>query len=330
MKADSVPGMIPEQMSRSTPVQHRNGWLIALIIILVIIIVTPVLLGIIILIAIAASSGSADLNMAGNVALIPVDGVIATQSSSGLLGEATISSTDIVDMIQKADENNNVKAIVFEINSPGGSPVASDEVGQAIKRSNKTTVALIRDIGTSGAYWIASACDVIIANRMSFTGSIGVTSSYLEFSGLLKDYNITYERLVAGKYKDIGAPYRSLTDQERAMLQAQLDTMHTYFIEEVATNRHQDPAKIRELATGMFFLGAQAKDYGLVDILGGQREAEELIKEKTGISKIEYVKYSRKTSLLQELSSIISSNQFSLKTAGSLIENEKPKAMLTG
>ena len=86
------------------------------------------------------------------------------------------------------EENKDIKAIVLEINSPGGSAVASDEIASAVKKSNKPTVAVIREAGASGGYWIASSTDHIIANRMSITGSIGVISSYLEFSGLIEKY----------------------------------------------------------------------------------------------------------------------------------------------
>src|SRR3990167_6506295 len=127
----------------------------------------------------------------GNVALIKIYGPITTTDSGSFASSAT-SSTDIVELIEKAEKNDEIKAIVFEINSPGGSPVASDEIGRAVKDAQKPTVAWIREVGASGGYWIASASDHIIANRMSLTGSIGVIGSYLEFAELLDRYNVTY------------------------------------------------------------------------------------------------------------------------------------------
>ncbi|MBI4983237.1 S49 family peptidase [Candidatus Woesearchaeota archaeon] len=141
----------------------------------------------------------------GNVALIKIEGVITSDGSS-YLGSATVSSPEIINFIQEADQDPKIKAILLEINSPGGSPVASDEIGTAVKRAKKPTIAVIREVGASGGYWIASAADHIIANRMSITGSIGVYSSYLEFSGLMEKYGIGYERLVAGEHKDTGFP----------------------------------------------------------------------------------------------------------------------------
>ena len=167
----------------------------------------------------------------------------------------------------------NIKAILFEINSPGGTAVASEEIVNAVKKSKKYKVAWIRDQGASGAYWIASAADKIVASPLSITGSIGVLGSYLEFSGLLTRYNITYERMVGGKYKDLGTPYRELTDEERILFQRSIDELHDYFMQDVAKNRDIPENKIREIATGMFYTGKQAKELNLVDVLGGKEEA---------------------------------------------------------
>ena len=110
----------------------------------------------------------------GNVALITIEGVITTDGGASTIGETTISSSQITEFLADAEANKDIKAIVLEINSPGGSAVASDEIASAVKKSNKPTVAVIREAGASGGYWIASSTDHIIANRMSITGSIGV------------------------------------------------------------------------------------------------------------------------------------------------------------
>src|SRR3989338_6818866 len=109
---------------------------------------------------------------------------VGDEGSSSFFESATASS-ETIKFIEKADKNPSIKAIILEINSPGGSAVASEEIANAVKKTNKTTVAWIREIGTSGAYWIASSSDHIVASRMSVTGSIGVIASYLEFEGLV-------------------------------------------------------------------------------------------------------------------------------------------------
>src|SRR3972149_2081793 len=166
-------------------------------------------------------SGTEFETIGGNVAVIPIEGVIMGSDSSGLF-EETVTSKDTIKLIEKAEKNPSIKAVLFEINSPGGSAVASEEIANAIRKINKTKAALIREVGASGGYWIASSTDYVVANRVSITGSIGVIASYLEFPGLLGEYNVTYRRLVAGKYKDIGSPFKEMTDEEQKLFQEDL------------------------------------------------------------------------------------------------------------
>ncbi len=217
----------------------------------------------------------------GNIAKIAITGPIVV-SDGGFFSKPT-TVDDIKKLIEKANKSD-VKAIIFEINSPGGSAVASDELAQAVKNVNKTTVAVIREVGASGAYWAASATDHVIANRMSITGSIGVRGSYLEFAGLLKEYNVTYRGLTAGKYKDIGSPYKQLSREEEMMLQEVLDELHDVFIGSVAENRGMSREDVEKLATGMFYTGKRAKELGLVDELGGLEEAKRYIEQKYNIT----------------------------------------------
>ena len=239
----------------------------------------------------------------GNIARIPIQGVITGDGASSLAQES-VSSQTIVQFIHEADENSNVKVILLEINSPGGSAVASDEIASALKQTQKPVVALIREVGASGGYWIASAADHIIANRMSITGSIGVISSYLELSQLMEKYGVHYEQLMAGEYKDLGTPFRELKPDERNLLQAKLDTIHQFFIEEVAMNRNLSVAKVQRIATGEFYLGIEAQKLGLVDELGNQQTAEDYIKRTYNIETIDYVDYQEQHGLLDVLSHV--------------------------
>ncbi len=249
-------------------------------------------------------------SLGGNVALIPLKGVIASDGSVSYFGESTVSSAEIISYIAQADKNPSIKAILIEINSPGGSPVASKEIADAVSRTNKTAYALIKDMGLSGGYWIASACDKIIANDMSLVGSIGVISSYLDYSGLLKDYNVTYQRLVAGKYKDIGAPYKNLEGDEKKLLQEQLDYIHDYFIKAVAKNRNLPELEIRKIATGMYYLGIKGKDIGLVDVLGDIETAKKAITQDLNLTDVEFTTYQKKRSFFDVFSSVMSEQSF--------------------
>ncbi len=238
----------------------------------------------------------------GNIALLKINGVITTEENGGaLFGTELATSEKIVKLLKKIDERKDIKAVILEINSPGGSAVASEEIGNAVKNLNKTNVAVIREYGASGAYWIASATDKIYANRMSFTGSIGVIASHLEYSGLLQDYNVTYRRLVAGKYKDAGTPFKEMTAEEQKLFQKLLDKTHDYFIKEVADNRKLPENKIRELATGFVFLGEEAKELGLIDEIGGREEAIKYLEEQLNVT-AELAEIKTKPTLLDALS----------------------------
>jgi len=262
-------------------------------------------------------------SLSGNVALIPIDGVIIGTEDSGFLFDGVTSSPEAVEFIEKAEKNPSIKAIILEINSPGGSAVASEEIANAVRKTNKTTVAWIREVGASGAYWVASSADYIVANRISITGSIGVIASYLEFPGLLEEYNVTYQRLVAGKYKDIGSPFKEMTSEEREIFQKNLDEIRDYFVSEVAKNRNLNKKDVDRIANGLFYLGAQAKDLNLVDELGGKDEVIHYIEAKEGI-KVEIVEYKKEKTLLDILSDVLSKQSFSIgKGIGSSLFDRK-------
>ena len=268
-------------------------------------------------------------SLSGNVALIPIDGVIVGSKDSQFLFESVTNSQEVVEFIEKAGKNPNIKAIILEINSPGGSAVASEEIADAVKKTNKTTVAWIREAGASGAYWIASAADYIVANRVSITGSIGVIASYLEFPGLLDKYNITYQRLVSGKYKDIGSPYKEMTVEEKEIFQQNLDSIREYFVSEVAKNRNLNKKDVDKIANGLFYLGSQAKELGLVDELGGKDELISYIERKEGI-KADVVEYKKEKTLLELLSEVLGRQSFFVgKGIGSSLFDKKTASSIS-
>jgi len=268
-------------------------------------------------------------SLSGNVAVIPIEGVILGSEDSQSLFESATASPDIIELIEKADKNPNIKAIVLEINSPGGSAVASEEIANAVKKINKTAVAWIREEGASGAYWVASSTNHIVASRASITGSIGVIASYLEFPGLLERYNITYERLVSGKYKDIGSPYKEMTPEERVVFQQTLDDIREYFVSEVAKNRNLNKKEVDKAANGLFYLGAQAKELGLVDELGGKDEVVRYIEKKEGIT-AEIVEYKKQKTLFDVLSKVLSKQSFFVgEGIGSALLNQKTASSIS-
>lgn len=306
-------------------------WIIIILVILILGFISIILAAVVSVFFSIGGETSASLSSSGNVAVIPINGVILTETStSPFSGDADTSSTDVVEYIERANENPSIKAIVFEINSPGGSGVASDEIAQAIKLADKPTIAYIREVGASGAYWVASATDRVYANRMSIVGSIGVIGSYLEFSGLLERYNVTYQRFVAGKYKDFGSPFRKPSKEEKDLFQVQLDAMHDIFIEQVAINRNMSKEQVEDLATGFIFTGDQALANGLIDEIGGKREVVAYLEQELNMS-ITLVEYKKKRTLLDLLGEVSAQKGFSIGRGigASLIEESKKPQMMT-
>lgn len=303
---------------------QRSPWPIIIIVIIMLTFFSMIVVGLVMLIM-----TTEDLNI-GNVAVIPVKGVIMIDKSEQLFSaEVIAAATTITEQIKYAETDPAIQAIVFDINSPGGAPVASAEIARAIRECNKTTVAVIREVGASGAYWLASAADYIIANEVSTTGSIGVLGSYLQYSGLMERYNVSYERFVAGEYKDMGSPYREMSSKEKEMYQSKIDAMHDIFVREVAINRNLEEEYVETLATGQIYLGIEAKELGLVDEIGGKEEAYSYIENTLAIA-VEPVEYEEEKSFLEMLASTLSNTGFhvGLGIGSALVENENAEISL--
>jgi len=214
--------------------------------------------------------------------IIPIQGEISVYGSSGLFSSGT-SAQAISSQIESADSNPSIKAIILEINSPGGTVVGSKEIAKAVENCNKPVVAWMREVAASGAYWISASADIIVADEATITGSVGVTGSYLEFSGFFEEYGIGYERLVSGQFKDTGSPYKDLAPSERQLLQSKIDLLNEQFIEHIKNSRSLTNSQISKLSTAQLFLGVEAKENGMVDILGSRNEAQKSAENLAGI-----------------------------------------------
>ncbi|MDE1156572.1 MAG: signal peptide peptidase SppA [Acidobacteriaceae bacterium] len=229
---------------------------------------------VIILAAIAASTMKNLLN-SGDTTSIPTYGQdsIAVVEINGVITDA-----DKLDkQLEKFGNEDDVKAILLRINSPGGGAAASQEIYHEVLHirtdKHKYVAASVESVGASGAYYIASACDKIYANQASVVGSIGVIMQWTNYGELLhwaKMKNITISK---GELKDAGDPTRELTPKEEAYFQGLVDNMYGQFVHDVALGRHTTENKILPLATGQVWTGQQALPLGLIDAEGGYREA---------------------------------------------------------
>lgn len=225
-----------------------------------------------------------------NVAVINIHGEIATyliESSSSEVSDPSlldaVSSEEIVAYIDETEKDGDIKAVIVEIDSYGGYPVASEEIMNALKRMTKPTIAVIRGGAASGAYLVASGADKIYASEMSDVGGIGVTMSYLDYSRKNQQEGITYQQLSSGKFKDTGDPDKDLTAEEKELLMRDVKIIHEAFVKRVAENRGLDIEKVEKLADGSTVLGKAAKENGLIDEIGNIYDAEEWIKNELKI-----------------------------------------------
>lgn len=168
-----------------------------------------------------------------------------------------------------------IAAIVVRIDSPGGAVAPSQEIHQAILRARKEkrVVCSMGTVAASGGYYIAAACDRVIASPGTITGSIGVISQFPHVNRLLDLARIDVDVLKSGARKDVGSPFRAMEPSEKAYFQGLIDNIHAQFIEDVARGRKLDPAAVRALADGRIFTGQQALEAKLVDELGNLEDA---------------------------------------------------------
>ena len=205
------------------------------------------------------------------VAVIPIEGEIGYESSGN--SDAVVTPENVQDAMEKAESDSSVSSILIKINSPGGSPVASEEIMNTINSSKKPVVVWISDTGASGAYLAASAADKIIASPSSMVGSIGVIMELTDLSKYYENNGIDKYSIKAGEYKDMGSDYRSLTSTEKSMLQSIVNEDYYHFIDIVAVNRNLSVNYTTTIAEGKIYSGTQAKDLKLVDDTGGEKQA---------------------------------------------------------
>ncbi len=221
---------------------------------------------------VGGSGGLGRFQRGERIALVRIDGVI-------------LDSESTVELLRQYRDDDDVKAILLRIDSPGGGVVPSQEIYDEVRalKKVKKVVASMGTVAASGGYYIASASDKIIANPGTLTGSIGVIMEMPNVAALLQKVGVEGVVIKSGKNKDVGSPFRKMEPEERALLQEVLDDVHAQFIDAVAEGRALDPAAVRLLADGRIFTGRQAKALGLVDELGSFQDSIRTTAEMVGI-----------------------------------------------
>ncbi len=199
-----------------------------------------------------------------------------------------VESRPILDQLKRYEDSNSVKAILLNIDSPGGGVAASQEIYAEIKRlrekKDKVVVAYLSSTGASGAYYVACAANKIVANPGTIVGSIGVIAEWVNYADLLQWAKLKEIVFKTGEFKDTGSPTRALTDNERKYFQGLIDDMYVQFVEAVASGRKLELQEVRSLADGRVFTGRDAKERKLIDEIGNFQDAVDHTAKLAGIS----------------------------------------------
>ncbi len=229
------------------------------------------------------------------IALIHAEGMIIDEAPSGpsrLAEDGVIDTQAIVDAFAEAAENKEIDAILFRVDSPGGSPVASETIRHALvkaKEKGKPVYVSMGAVAASGGYWISMNADRIIADPATITGSIGVIAGKFVLDGMFKKLGIVFDTISPDGKENPWSMAKPFNDQSRARMNAMLDATYKAFTENVAAARKLSPEKMPDVAKGRVYTGEQALKVGLVDELGGLDVALTSLKKQLGLTQEDLV-----------------------------------------
>jgi protease-4 len=248
------------------------------------------------------------------IALITVAGTIHRgESNRGPVGDTDLGGDTVAQAIADALEDEDVRAIVLRVDSPGGSYVASDTVWNAIRRARARKIPVIAslgDVAASGGYFIAMEADHVIARAGTLTGSIGVFAGKPVLTEMWDKLDIAWEGVSAGDHALMWSPNRPFTEVERQWFEGMLDAVYDDFTGKAASARHLSPEALDKAARGRVFTGAQALEVGLVDALGGLPEALAEARDRAGTPEARLVPFPKPKGTLETLTEMLSGGEF--------------------
>ena len=201
---------------------------------------------------------------------------IGIVEAKGVIGDGQgVDADKIIKLLKKYEKDDEIRAIVLRVDSPGGAVAPSQEIYDAVKRikAKKKVVVSMGNLAASGGYYISAPADKIYAEPGTLTGSIGVIFQHFNVRGLLEFAKVDETTLKSGKYKDTLSPFRPIQDTDREEIQGISDDVYGQFVKAVADGRNIPEAKVREIAEGRIYTGRRAKELKLVDELGGMDDA---------------------------------------------------------
>ena len=250
---------------------------------------------------------------ASRIAVLYASGVITSGKSGYDPGTGTVVGSDtFVEQLRRLRDDDSIRAIVLRVDSPGGSSVASDVMWRELmitrdQKPSRPLVTSMSDLAASGGYYIAVPGQVIVAQPGTLTGSIGIFAGKFVLDGTLNKVGVTTETVKSGKNSDIYSPFSRFSPEQRMKVGEYMDGFYKNFVAKVAAGRHSTPERIDAVAQGRVWTGAQAKERGLVDALGGLDTAVSIAKQRAHIpadEEVELVMYSPRRSLYEALTQL--------------------------
>ncbi len=264
----------------ATPKRPSRTWIIVVVVVAVVF-----LAGMMGFAAVVAAFAGGAPAFGDQIGVIYITGPIFGTGSS-LFG-ASVGTQSVAQQLKRA-ERHQIRAVILRIDSPGGAAGASQEIYNLIRdfreRTEKPVIASMGDVAASGGYYVAAAADKIVANRATMTGSIGVRMGSFEAAEFLQKYGIQSTGVTSGKYKDTGSMFRHMWPDEREYLQSVVSNVYEQFVADVAQGRNMKIADVKKLADGRVFTGDQAKQKGLLDVLGGFDVAIDEARKAAGLT----------------------------------------------
>ncbi len=231
------------------------------------------------------------------IAIISVRGILSSESAEGLFIEKPSIVEVVKQQLEQAATDTQVKAVLLEVDSPGGGITASDIIYNNILKfktdTKKKVVVYMQDIAASGGYYISSAADAIVAHPTTITGSIGVIMPLINVAELINRYGVKDSSITSGDMKGIGSPLKPMTPGETAILKEIIDEMYMQFVMVVSTGRHLDIEAVKQIADGRIYTGKQALEKGLIDQLGYLEDAIGLSKKLAGLTEATIIRYEK-------------------------------------
>lgn len=242
-------------------------------------------------------------------ARIAVHGVIMRAAESGILSTPVNMVDSVLAQIRNAEADDNVKAIILDVDSPGGGVTASDEIYKALldfreSSDDRKVIVFMRDLAASGGYYISMAGDWLIAQPTTVLGSIGVIMQSINVKGLSEKIGITDVTIKSGANKDLLNPFAEVDPAQRALVQEMIDAMYEHFLGIVADNRPIPLDALRPLADGRIFVAEQAQELDLIDQIGYWDDVMAKTAELLGEESVKVVRYEQPVDFMRWLMGI--------------------------